>query len=70
MPGASRGYRLLVADWGGFCAFDPCPDRAADAVRLLVDGDEVLILACARHASWLRAYSDEDPDVQELDPPA
>jgi hypothetical protein len=51
------------------CAFAPCSHDAVETLRLVVDGEEVTVSTCRRHACWLRAYAEEDAAVQ-LEPPA
>jgi hypothetical protein len=39
-----------------------------ETLWLVVDGDEVAVAACYRHARWLRAYAEED-DAVDLELP-
>jgi len=45
------------------CAFPPCPRQGVETVSLMVSGSESVLVACPRHADWLRAYVHEDPEV-------
>ena len=46
------------------CAIPECPHQAVAALRLLVDGDDVVLPMCQTHAHWLDAYAEEDPKVR------
>lgn len=46
------------------CAFPPCPRQGVETLTLVVSGSESVLLACPRHADWLRAYVQEDAEVQ------
>jgi len=50
------------------CAFPPCPRQGVETLSLEVGGTQSVLLACPRHAEWLRAYAEEDADVEFLDP--
>ena len=45
------------------CAFPPCPRQGVETLRLAVSGSESVLLACPRHAEWLREYAQEDTEV-------
>jgi hypothetical protein len=49
------------------CGFPPCPHPAAETLRLLVEGDDLAIVACHQHAHWLRCYVEEDALVRIVD---
>jgi hypothetical protein len=46
------------------CAFPPCPRQGVETLSLVVGGAESVLLACPRHADWLRAYVEEDAEVR------
>ena len=46
------------------CAIPRCPHPAVAALRLLIDGDDVILPMCQRHAHWLDAYVEEDANVR------
>jgi hypothetical protein len=46
------------------CAFPRCSRSASVTLRLLVEGDESVLVTCDRHADWMRACADEDAAVQ------
>jgi hypothetical protein len=48
------------------CAFPPCPRQGVETLSLVVGGAESEVLACPRHADWIRSYVEEDPGVQIL----
>ena len=45
------------------CAIPRCPHQAVAALRLLIDGHDVVLPMCQRHAQWLDAYVEEDAKV-------
>jgi hypothetical protein len=45
------------------CAFPPCPRQGVETLSLVVSGTESVLVACPRHADWLRAYVQEDAEV-------
>ena len=46
------------------CAIPRCPHQAVAALRLLIDGYDVVLPMCQRHAHWLDAYVEEDANVR------
>lgn len=51
----------------GPCAFQPCRQRAAVTVRLVVDGEDLVLPVCHAHAEWLGVYAEEDVAMRLLD---
>ena len=48
------------------CAFPPCHRQGVETLTLMVSGSEASVLACPRHADWLRTYVEEDAEVDLL----
>ena len=67
VPGCAEqneGYYKLVDELRGPCAFQRCSRSASVTLKLLVEGDESVLVTCDRHADWVRAYVAEDAAVQ------
>ena len=62
---APRELSTLSSEWTSeACAIPRCPHQAVAALRLLIDGHDVVLPMCQRHAHWLDAYVEEDAKVR------
>jgi hypothetical protein len=49
------------------CAFPPCPQPAVLTLGLKVDGCDLALPTCQRHADWLARYTQDDAAMSLVD---
>ena len=59
------GLKMLSASVA--CAFPPCPQPAVLTLGLVVDGCDLVLPTCERHADWLASYTQDDAEVSLVD---
>lgn len=49
------------------CAFPPCERLTAAAVRLVVEGEDLVLPVCDAHTRWLAGFAEADDASRMID---
>ena len=64
---SKTGYRPTVLELLEPCAFAPCERSTAATVRLVVEGEDLVLPVCDAHTQWLAGFAEADDASRVID---
>lgn len=61
------GYFPVVTDAVEPCSFPPCGQPTAVTLRMVVEGEDLVLPVCHGHANWMTSYVLEDDAARVVD---